>query len=434
LVSLILQLTSGTIAAVSLETAVAAELAEAGTATAAALAAREDEQVELAQAVELETASAGHSESAVSLEVQAEAQHAQLVAEEEEAARDEAEAEALEAEAVEQEAVATEEEGKAEAEEEESLSSLKKSAQHGLQAAQNAVMSAGAGVLALAYFGVKVLMRTAVGFGSVASSGGSGFFGSHNVMYHLSYTAVHAVVFLFSASLLLNHVDLKPVQESNIMYSVRSQGGLVLLFGLIASFLQTLLVHMIPDAWSRRRYPAGQWFVLATYLVVLFVLEILIVSLVFGMASCGMRAIMLLHRVPIWVILIIMLGSAAIHDIVFVRSEQSMATDVETTIDVEGSVATERTSLLKSDKQVDLDQLEDELRTASYTWESLLFPFDLLGLLCLSAIFAACVSYSGILWNLLHPWLAGISTWVLAAVFVGYVLCTTIVLWWSSRS
>jgi hypothetical protein len=433
----------GGIAEVSFTTAAVAEVAEAVAATTAIAAVREAEEVAVAEAAESEASVAVDGEAAASLETKAEIEEAEALTDQEEANRDEAEAEALQVEAEEAEEMATEEETKAEVEEADADVSLEKAAQHGLSAAQEAIMSSAAGLLALSYFGVKFVTRLLGGFTTFTATAASTIFNEprsfklcyclpRTLVHDLSYIFLHLLIFLSTSVSLLNHIEPSQILGSSATYSIRSQGGLLLIFGLVAATVQCFMLHALPNA-VRQSYPVWEWIALSAFLLLLFIMEALIVLVNLGRTSIQSSTLENVCQVPVLLIWGGLLSFVAIH--LHVCRAGRDATEQEETedreiIDCELEL-NEKTSLLGSSQDT-ASNVSDRQTSIAYSWLNLLIPLEILVLSCLVPILASCFSHTQILWPLLHNWVSGIE-WAIPVVFVVYLGLVVLVMWWSTR-
>jgi hypothetical protein len=275
----------GGIAEVSLATVAEAEVAEAVAATSAAVAAREDERVAVANAAEAESLATSDGEAAVVLNAKATLAEEDAISDHQEAERDEVESIALHVEAQEQEALANEMQMNSEEEEVSADASLEKAAQHGLLAAQQAILSSAAGLCALSYFGVKCLTRAVSGLATFVSTNTSETLDESKASWYssclpphfwcdMSYTIVHVLVFLSTTGLALSHHEAVCLLDRSCAFDTRSLGGLLLIFVLIGATVHCSVLHVLPDViW--RRCSVWDWVVLFGFMLALFILEAL---------------------------------------------------------------------------------------------------------------------------------------------------------------
>jgi chemotaxis protein histidine kinase CheA len=435
----------GSVAAVTLHASAVAEVAEAVTSTTAAAAAREDEGAAAAEVTELETAATVDGEAGTALETKLDGEEAESVLDEKEAERDEAEAEALNTEAVEEEELATEEEATSEVEETDAGTSFEKSAQHALSAAQKALLSAGTGLFALGYIGFNFLGRAVGGFtnlsvslvpsAATSQSSSTNCFGCipRQMMHDVSYAFLHCLIFVSVFFLMMDHTNIKTYLEGTAMYSIRSEGGLLLIFGLMGATVQCLLLHALPSAF----YKSLCWLKLGAlfvFLIPLFLLEALIVLVNSRSIEMGSDTAELASRLPVWSIWAFLIVCIAVHLHIFRKGDNDAEElKVASATSLDDLELSEETSLLRGGKKTGVLAVapgEEDSRTASYSWKSLLLPLELLILSCLVPILASCFSHAHILWPHLHRWTAGYE-WVVPLFLVVYVVVLVSIVWYS---
>lgn len=435
----------GGIAEVSLAAAAAAEVAEAVAATSAAAAAREDEKVAATKAAESEVAAAVDGNAAAALESKAGAEEAEALFDQEEAKRDEAEALALQVEAQEAESLAIEAEAKASAEEVDADVSMEKSAQQGLFAAQKALLSSAIGILALAYFGIKVLTRILGGVSRFMVTDSSKSINNQRCpklwmgitpkfMHDLSYTFLHVLIFFTTTELLLNHIQPSRVLDHSVTYAIRSQGGLMLIFGLIASTLQLCLLHVLPNT-VRHIYFVWELVALFPFLVILFTMEALIVLVNLRRTAIGSEVLKYILLVPVWLMCFTLMFFTAIHLFVIpVGGEviDQVETDNEDNIDSDVELS-EQTLLLRPIQNDTVTHRSSMSTGPNYAWRQLLIPMEILLLSCLAPILVSCFSHAQVLLPLLQHWVDGYE-WMIPVIAVVYVGLISMMVFWSSSS
>lgn len=435
----------GGIAEVSLATAAVAEVAEAVAATSAAAAAREDERLAVANAAEAEALATSDEEAAVVLNTKAKLAEEDALSDHQEAERDEAESIALHIEAEEQEALANEMQMNAEEEEASADASLEKAAQHGLSAAQQAILSSAAGLCALSYFGIKCVTRVLGGLASFVATIASETIGKSNESWYssccppnrlrdLSYSIVHVLVFLSTTGSAMSHLEAFHILDGSGAYDTRSQGGLLLIFGLIGATAHCSVLHVLPDV-IRRHYPICDWVALYVFMLVLFILEALILLVTLRGTSIGSSALSVIHQLPLFLLWVFLGVCSVLHFCAFRvvdqisepfdKNDEIVDCERERTID-------ERASLLESHPNHFSRRMAKRTSTPRYSWKDLLIPLEGLLLSCMVPIFLSCFSHAKVLWPLLRHWIIGFE-WVIPVVAVVYLLLVGVIVWSSAR-
>lgn len=434
----------GGVAEVSLATAATAEVAEAVAATSAAVAARNDESVAAKEVAESNIAATVDGEAAASLETTAEAEETESLADQEEATRDETEAQALQVEAKEAGAMAADEEMKAEAEEVDAGASLLKSAEHGLWAAQKAILSSAMGLLALSYFGVKLVARA---FGFLTSMTAPATTNINQTRscapsrclpqrfpQFMSYTTLHVLIFVSTTVSLLKHIRLHHIVDGSPDYTTQSKGGLLLIFGFVAATVQCCTLHILPDT-LRSFYPVWEWIELFWFLLPLFIMEALIVFINLSRTSMGYMVLECTGLMSVWLIWICFFSCSVLYCWVFRPdgnvADHNEAEDKTESGDFELRI-TELTSLLESGQE-DMASNSSLMKSSlTCSWNHLLFPLEVLILSILVPLLVSCTSHAKVLWPLLQHWVAGFI-WAIPVVALAYLGLVAFVVWGSTR-
>jgi hypothetical protein len=301
----------GGIAAVGLETAAAKQAAAAAADYAVAVAAQVEEESQLAEAAELQAQGARDGEvaaesQATASELEAKAQEALAEGVEEEAVGEEK----LTQSAAEQEA-AEQEQAEAVGEEEGAAQSWQKSVVYGVSAWWDAMMAGLVSLVALGFFGVRVL----ISFGVAAlktlcvpvapriKSGGEPV--PCFPMRTVSRVFHHVLIFSLVAGLFGNMILVMD------QVAIRSRGGILLQFGVSAAILQSLLLHAIPRAllvvpteqavWLERVRTGFSMFIRRLLVLwPLFVLEILLLRVNLGSTVFSSAVIAFLQQWCLW--------------------------------------------------------------------------------------------------------------------------------------
>jgi hypothetical protein len=277
----------GSVTAVGMEVGAATEATKASAEFATAAAAKADEEREIALAAEIQAKAVEDGALAVELEgeeIEEEelAEGERLEGEEKEAASEAKyeQAEVEEEAAAEENALAAEEEGEAGALTGEVIF-------HGVLSCWDAIMASIFGMLSLTYFTFRMTSTFVVPAVSKSVSTLTGFTACQGtgevflseVWRDFGYFLNHCMLFLLVAGIFSN---LLPGLEGN---SLKARGGIILLFGFTGSCIQTGLVHVLPSCLAGLR--GSCQLVLSTIqrvvvLMVLFVIELLIVWVLFG--------------------------------------------------------------------------------------------------------------------------------------------------------
>jgi chemotaxis protein histidine kinase CheA len=280
----------GGISAVGLDAAAAVEAVRAATEVAASAASRTERNTEIALAGELETMAAEDDAAADAAErdalaLESQSREEQLAAEERETA-----AQGLATKAEQEEALAVEEETAAADAEAESAAQTGKALASGVAASWNGIMASLFGIVSFLFF----LFRSCTNFlvpalrqeiSGLAKMNQPGDDGGPPVLHRTSIGR--------DASYVLHHIGIFLVISATFQVlldglgdnSLRARGGVILCFALTGGLLQTLSLHMLPNAIMRLDH---SWTIVLHFvrrmlvLPVLFSLEILFVCVVLG--------------------------------------------------------------------------------------------------------------------------------------------------------
>lgn len=436
----------GGIAEVSLATAAAAEVAQAVAATSAAVAARDNERIAVTKAAESEAGAASDGEAAVVLESKAELEEADALADHEEAERDEVESIALHSKSEEEEVLANEKRVNAETEEVGADASLQNAVQHGLFAAQQAILSSATGVLALSYFAIKFLIRAVGGSTRLVATAFASCDRSNSsrrrnwlqskFLRDMSYTVVHLLVFVSTLALALSHPEVAHVLDGSALCTIRSKGGWLLIFGLTAATAHCSMLHVMPSI-TRRLYPVWEWVGLFGFMLVLFILEALILLVALRGSSIGSRALLCIQQIPLWLIWFCLVVCAVVHCCVLREVgviEEPLAMDDEEIADCcKDERCLDETASLLGSLPTDLSRNKSKKTTSpNYLWRHLLIPFEALLLFCMVPIILSCFSHATLLWPLVRHLIAGFE-WVIPGIALAYLILLGVVVWWSAH-
>jgi flagellar motor protein MotB len=300
----------GGVAAMGLETAAAEQAAAAAADYTAAVAVQIEEESQVAEATEVQAQSGSDGEvaaesQATASELEAKSQEELVQGKEEEATGDEK----LEQSAAEQEA-SEEEQAEAVGEEEASAASWKKSLAFGASACWDAMMGGLVSLIALGFFGVRLLISFAApGLKSVYVHVAPKIMKREQLSFFpaktVSHVFHHVLIFGLVAGLFGNmFLVINQV-------AIRSRGGIFLEFGATAAFLQSLLLHSIPSVMLVPPKGQGLWYArLVTgvsmflrcqlFLWPLFVLEILLLQVNFGSYVFSASVITFLQQWILW--------------------------------------------------------------------------------------------------------------------------------------
>ena len=407
----------GGVTAVGLEVGAATEAAKASSEFAAAAAAKMEEEREVAlvaeiQAKALEDGALASELQGGELETEELAEEERLAAEEKQAA-----AEALFEEA-EVEADAAAEESALSAEEEAEANSMAGEAiSHGVLSCWNAIMASICGVLSFVFFAARTTTKLLIPAASQSCSLMSDVTSSGD-------RKILLVSFFRYSSLFLHHCALFGLVAGVFQHilpgleqlSLRSRGGIILCFGILAGCIQTPLLHTIPRLLAKSQ--ERQHILLhatrqVIILTLLSIIEILILWVAFGPRFFSQSTLHVLGKWWLWIVFIVLLTFHILYlEIPMLKRERTNSdcknpsTTHSGSLEVkQGNVPTESDRLLPIDKKsfqetINKPQIQPTsyLRLLHQEIKNLQLPFEALILSCMIALLLHCSSSVQALW------------------------------------